>query len=352
MGYGVSKKMLPLIILRVLWENANEKKMLSMKQMIYYVKEYYEPENENGLAKLISANIKQMNMFFEDTHFSLDGVNEMHIETVSARNEEESRGYIYLYYLTGALFTDNEVRLLCDSILFSPGIGENEATGLLRKVRKLSSKHFGDSFEYVKYSDMVKRTNNEQLFFTVEMIGLALKMRRKISFHYRRNGVLRDHATTVSPFHLVISAGRYYMLCNKDETETVSPYRLDRIENIRIENHLPARKIETLQEVEQPFYLKQYMEEHPRMSFDKTISVTMLVSDRIIEAVKTEFCVKSMSWISAEEKYRVRVISTKTAVCNWVINVTDQIIIESSSDESIFEVLRERAMSIMEEYQL
>ncbi len=328
MGYGVSKKMLPLIILRVLWENANEKKMLSMKQMIYYVKEYYEPENESGLAKLISANIKQMNMFFEDTHFSLDGVNEMRIETVSARNEEESRGYIYLYYLTGALFTDNEVRLLCDSILFSPGIGENEASGLLRKVRKLSSKHFGDSFEYVKYSDMIKRTNNEQLFFTVEMIGLALKMRRKISFRYRRNGVLRDHATTVSP------------------------YRLDRIENIRIENHLPARKIETLREVQQPFYLKQYMEEHPRMSFDKTISVTMLVSDRIIEAVKTEFCVKSMSWISAEEKYRVRVISTKTAVCNWVINVTNQIIIESSSDESIFEVLRERAMSIMEEYRV
>lgn len=67
-------------------------------------------------------------------------------------------------------------------LLFLKVIGENEATRLLRKVRKLSGKHFGDSFEYVKYSDMIKRTNNEQLFFTVEMIGLALKMRRKISF--------------------------------------------------------------------------------------------------------------------------------------------------------------------------
>lgn len=33
MGYGVSKKMLPLIVLRVLMENANENHMLSMKQM-------------------------------------------------------------------------------------------------------------------------------------------------------------------------------------------------------------------------------------------------------------------------------------------------------------------------------
>ena len=80
MGYGVSKKMLPLIVLRVLMENANENHMLSMKQMMHYVREYYEPYNEEGLAKLISANIKQLNMFFEDTHFSLDGVNELHIE--------------------------------------------------------------------------------------------------------------------------------------------------------------------------------------------------------------------------------------------------------------------------------
>ena len=90
-------------------------------------------------------------------------------------------------------------------LLFLKVIGENEATRLLRKVRKLSGKHFGDSFEYVKYSDMIKRTNNEQLFFTVEMIGLALKMRRKISFYYRRNGVLRENATTVSPFHIFFS---------------------------------------------------------------------------------------------------------------------------------------------------
>ena len=219
MGYGVSKKMLPLIVLRVLMENANENHMLSMKQMMHYVREYYEPYNEEGLAKLISANIKQLNMFFEDTHFSLDGVNELHIEVVSVRNEEESRGYIYKYYLSGNLFSDNDVRLLSDSILFSPGIGEQEATTLLRKVRKLSSKHFGDCFEYVKYTDMVKRTDNDHLFSTVELIGCALKSRRMVTFQYRRNGVLRDKKTTVSPFHLVISAGRYYVLCNKMETE-------------------------------------------------------------------------------------------------------------------------------------
>ena len=352
MGYGVSKKMLPLIVLRVLMENANENHMLSMKQMIHYVREYYEPYNEEGLAKLISANIKQLNVFFEDTHFSLDGVNELHIEVVSVRNEEESRGYIYKYYLSGNLFSDNDIRLLCDSILFSPGIGEQEATTLIRKVRKLSSKHFGDCFEYVKYTDMVKRTDNDHLFSTVELIGYALKCRRMVTFQYRRNGELRDKKTTVSPFHLVISAGRYYVLCNKIETETISPYRLDRMENVTVEDKMPARKLETLRDVQQPFYLRQYMEEHPRMSFDKTISVTMLVSPEIMEAVNTEFCVKAAWWIPEKTKYRVRIISTKNAICNWVINVTDQIVIESSSDKSIFDVLCNRATSIMNVYRL
>lgn len=88
------------------------------------------------------------------------------------------------------------------------------------------------------------------------------------------------------------------------------------------------------------------------MSFENTISVTMLVSFGMMEAVRTEFRVNSMIWISDEEKYRVRITSTKTAICNWVINVTDQIIIESSSDETIFDVLRERARNIMEGYRV
>lgn len=50
--------------------------------------------------------------------------------------------------------------------------------------------------------------------------------------------------------------------------------------------------------------------------------------------------------------YRVRITSTKNAICNWVINVMDHIIIESSSDKSIFDVLYHRATSIMNVYQL
>lgn len=127
---------------------------------------------------------------------------------------------------------------------------------------------------------------------------------------------------------------------------------LDRMENVTVEDKMPARKLETLRDVQQPFYLRQYMEEHPRMSFDKTISVTMLVSPEIMEAVRTEFCVKAAWWIPEKTKYRVRIVSTKNAICNWVINVTDHIIIESSSDKSIFDVLCNRATSIMNVYRL
>ena len=81
-------------------------------------------------------------------------------------------------------------------------------------------------------------------------------------------------------------------------------------------------------------------------------SVTMLVSPEIMEAVRTEFCVKAAWWIPEKTKYRVRIVSTKNAICNWVINVTDHIIIESSSDKSIFDVLCNRATSIMNVYRL
>lgn len=122
MGYSNKKKMLSFIIMNVLWEHSDKYHMLSMEQLIYHIKKYYMPESEdNTFAKLIRANIKQLNEFFEDTNLALCGNDNLHIDIVPERNLNRSRGYIYKYCLTGRLLNDTELRYLSDAVLFSPG---------------------------------------------------------------------------------------------------------------------------------------------------------------------------------------------------------------------------------------
>jgi len=49
--------------------------------------------------------------------------------------------------------------------------------------------------------------------------------------------------------------------------------------------------------------------------------------------------------------FRMRIVSTKTAICNWIINLTEYIRIETTSDPSIIELLCYRARCIIELYQ-
>ena len=327
--------------------------MISLEEICRRLEQVFEPAkkhmSERAMQKLVTSNIKQLNDFFEDTGWSLDGENTVFIAEQTIANPNAAGGYIKTYCLLGRMFSETEIRLLCDSILFSPGIDQKSSRQIITKLRGCISKYFGDWFEYVKYVDVIRRTNNERLFEYLIMIGSAMKKKRKISFFYKKNGTKSEKEYIVSPYYLVISSGKYYLLCNKDGKESVAPYRLDRMEEVVVKKGAPIRKIETLQEVNGPFDLKQFMVEHPRMTFEKPVNVTLLVSERMIEAVETEFYVLSKHKVEPTQ-YRVRISSTKTSICNWIINVTDQIKIESASDHSIIDLLCERARLIIEVY--
>lgn len=149
-------------------------------------------------------------------------------------NPNQSGGYIKTYYLNGRLFTDTEIRMLHDSILFSPGIDNSCAKRLLEKLKRCASKYFGSWFEFVKYREMIKRTKNASIYNYLVEIGKAIKRSRKVSFRYRKNGRLTDKVFKVSPYFLIISGGWYYLICNTDGSDALSHYRIDRIEQVEM----------------------------------------------------------------------------------------------------------------------
>lgn len=194
MGVTANKKMLPMILLRVLWEHADANHGITMEQICYYVSEYFEAsyQTDRGLEKLISKNIKQLNDFFEETNWCMKENEPMEIVCESAPNLLKERGYIKKYYIKGRLFSDTELRLLCDGVLFSKGIAGKQAGGMIKKLKKLSSKYFGKTFELIRYTDVVKRTNNEMLFRILHILGNAILKKRKVSFYIKGRNVQKE----------------------------------------------------------------------------------------------------------------------------------------------------------------
>ena len=67
----------------------------------------------------------------------------------------------------------------CDSVLFSKGIEQHQAGCIIKKLKHLSSKCFGKTFEMIHCTDVIKRTNNEKLFYILYVLEHAIKKCRK-----------------------------------------------------------------------------------------------------------------------------------------------------------------------------
>ena len=181
-------------------------------------------------------------------------------------------------------------------------------------------------------------------------MGKAIKEMKKITFRYRKNGKLSDRIYKVSPYYLVINSGWYYLICNTEGKEALSHYRIDRMEQVMLQRYEIRRNINSLEGIDASLEIARYMEEHPRMSYEKPVSATLMVEEYFVEAVETEFRITSKIK-TQEHLFRIRIISTKTAICNWLINLTEHIKIETTSDPTIIDQLCQKAQCIIENYQ-
>ena len=67
----------------------------------------------------------------------------------------------------------------------------------------------------------------------------------------------------VSPYQMVARESKYYLICNYDKYNDISNYRVDRMAEVRILEHEPAKPFETLDgEDHTKLDLSKYMAEH------------------------------------------------------------------------------------------
>lgn len=262
-----TKKMIIMNILDILKKYTDADHRLSQKDICEILKNEYCMKVDR---KTVKSNISRLLEEGYDIEYS-ESVRMIRSKDENG-NETEEESYIMSDFYLNREFSDSELRLLIDSVLFSKHIPLIQSKKLIDKLEGLSNIYFRSSIKHITafHNDT---TDNKQLFYNIEILDEAISKQRKVSFEYleygtdkkmhikkRPDGSVREYI--VNPYQMAAKEGKYYLICNYDKYDSISNYRLDRICGIEMldEKSKPFERLPWSNGA--PLDLERYMQEH------------------------------------------------------------------------------------------
>ena len=225
-------------------------------------------------------------------------------------------------------FTDAELRLLIDSLLFSKHIPYSQCKELVEKLEGLSNVYFRSRVKHIRTMPDTA-PQNRQLFYTIEVLDEAISKGRKVSFCYTSFGLDKQRRPrtdeagkpkeyTVSPYQMAAANGRYYLISCTDPHDNVSHYRLDRIADIRMTDE-PARPARTVQGLEHGVDLPKHMAEHVYMFAGPSQPVTFRMKKYLLDDVIDWFGTEIAFSDESDDEVTARVTVNLAAMRRWAV---------------------------------
>lgn len=256
-----NKKMLNMLILDILKEYSDEEHKLTQQEIIRLLKLNYDMECDRRSVKNNVLHLKEMgyDIAMEDG-----------------------------YYLQSREFEDAELRMLIDSVLFSKNLTQKQAKSLVERLKGLGNRYFSAKVKHICNLPDLYHADNKQLWYALDAVNDAIAEKKKISFTYNSYGLdfklhsKREEPYIVSPYQIVASNGRYYLIGNYDKYDNVSHYRLDRMTDVTIVNE-KAKAKEKITEFADGYNLPKHMAEHIYMFSGASERVKLRVPESMMD---------------------------------------------------------------------
>ena len=284
------KKMLVMNILDILRKYTDEDHRLSQKDIIEILKTEYGMTADRKAVRRNLTNLMEAG-------YEIEYSESIRMTPNPKTGKLEENVVTSDYYLVRE-FTDAELRLLIDGLLFSKHVPYAQCKELVEKLEGLSNKYFRARVKHIR--TLPDRSNeNKQLFYTIEVLDEAITRGRQVSFRYLTYGLDKKlHPRTdkdgnareyiINPYQIAAANGRYYLICNLDGKEDVANYRLDRISEIRLLDS-PAKPAKQVKGLEHGVDLPKHMAEHIYMFQDESDTVEFRFKKYIINDVMDWF---------------------------------------------------------------
>ena len=162
-------------------------------------------------------------------------LNEYGYEVLSYKKIQNS------YYVVDRKVETVELTVLANAIAASK-LTVGQKSVLIGKLSELAGDNQAEKVsKNIVFCDMPKRSNS-QIIYNIDAIDHAINEGKKISFKYfsldeNKQRVYRKDGACyiVNPLVMVWNRDNYYLVCYHDNHDGITNYRMDRIENVRVE---------------------------------------------------------------------------------------------------------------------
>lgn len=254
-------------------------------------------------------------------------------------------------YLDGRRFEDSELRMLIDGVLCSKYITAKHSADLIDRLCGLSNQYFRSHVKNIYSVNEWCKTENQALFYNIEIIDDAIEQGKQITFDYNKYGLDKKlHKSafhTASPYQLLLHNQRYYLMARNEYWKDVVFYRLDRITNIRLTEQ-PLTPLHTVKGYETGVDYKELATGLPYMFNDKPQPVEMIAEGYIIDQVIDWFGTDIRLQQQDDGKVRVSLKASLQAMEHWAMQYINHV--EVIAPVELREKIRENLKKAQEKY--
>lgn len=329
---NLKRKKLSFAILEILRQYTDENHKLSQNDIIELLERDYDMKTDRKSVKRNITSLWEMGypIDFKET-----------LRMYPNKEGEMEESYILSDFYLEREFTDAELRLLIDSLLFSKHIPYSQCKELVGKLEGLSNRYFKSR---VKYIATLPETapKNPELFWTIEVLDEAIAKERQVAFNYNSYGTdkklhprLNEDGTVkeyiVNPYQMAVTNGRYYLIGNYNKYDDLANYHLDRIKNIRLLD-TPVKPKEQVKGAGKSFSLPKHMAEHLYMFSGESVPVTFRMKKQILNDVIDWFGTEIAFSDETEDEVTARVTVNWYAMRHWALQYCRHVRILAPND--------------------
>ena len=227
-------------------------------------------------------------------------------------------------YIDSREFEDSELKLLIDGVLQSKHITAKHSKDLIEKLCGLSNKYFRSHVKNVYSVNDWSKTENQALFYNIEVVDEAIATGKQIQYDYNKYGVdAKLHKSSfqrVSPYQLILHNQRYYLMGYSDYWGNMTFHRMDRISNMRIYDK-PATPITSVNGYENGLDFKQIASTMPYMYTDTPERIEFIADEWIVDQIVDWFGkdIRMSVLPDNDKKVKVELVASPNAMEHWAL---------------------------------
>lgn len=326
------KKLALLRILQILEKYSDSEHPLTQKEIAKYLEDDYGITIER---KAVSRNLTLL----KDAGYEIGTT---------------KREGFYLDETTRA-FTDSELRLLIDGVLSSKYISARYSKEIIDKLCALSNKYFRSHVKHIHSLGEWDKSENQALFFNIELVDEAIENHLQIKFDYNKYGadkkLHKTYTHTVTPYQLVLHNQRYYLMCKSERWQNMGFYRLDRITNMSMTEER-ATPITQVKGYERGINYKELSTALPYMYTDKPERIDLVAAEYIVDQIIDWFGkdITISKCPDDETKVKVSLIASPMAMEHWAMQYIPHV--EVTSPASLRKTIKENVAAAAKMYKM